>query len=115
MQMAGDLARLPARPVAQGQRSNRKRRDEVAAYRADRIGIVVACDPDPIAAALERDGRSSVRRRDANWAMPIVKAVAGCDDGPKRVSGEDQRQPRKRTGSGIGWQHHASRSEAETF
>ena len=63
--MAGDLAvaGFARRLVAERQRAERQRRGESAADAVRRVGIVIAGDPEPVAAALQRGERRAVGRR----------------------------------------------------
>ena len=76
MQMAGDLARRRAGGglMAERQRAERQRRGRHAADIPRRLGIVIAGDPDPVAAALQRRSvaRSLVadaRRPPPSWKL----------------------------------------------
>jgi hypothetical protein len=113
--MPRDLARGTARLVPEAQRAKGKHRGETAAHPDRRIGIVVAGDPDPFAAAPERPKRVAVGRQHARGAVPIVKAVAQRDHGLRRVASDDDGKPRQGGRGVIGGQQHAARREARTF
>ena len=95
--MAGDLAvgvlaparwrkvSAPTASVAQ----------EAAADALGRLGIVIAGDPDPVAAALQAAQRRAVGVGEARRAAAVVEAVAERDHHARRVA-RDQRASRAR-------------------
>ena len=95
MQMTGDLAvdraglrRVPEQQIADGQRRRETSRDMIR-----RIGIVVAGDPQPIAAALQRHQRGTVGIAEPQRPVPVMEAVAERDDGARRSSGRSVPPP----------------------
>jgi hypothetical protein len=95
MQMAGDFA--VARGCAEGSWRNVSGPSamtcgETPADILRRIGIVIAGDPDPIAAALQSLERCAADVRHAIRPAAIVKAVAERNDETRRIT-LDQHEP----------------------
>ena len=95
--MAGDLAVgfLTLRRVAEDQRPDRKHRGRNTAEVADRFGIVVAGDPDPVAAALQRAQHRAIVLRHTLRTAVVVEAVAERDHKPRRVTRDQRAKPRQ--------------------
>ena len=108
--MARDLAvaRLFGRLVAKRQRTERQNIGEPSANAVRRIGIVIAGDPDPIAAALEGFQRGAIAARHAQWAMVVVEVVAQGDHETRRVALNEAREPRQSRRCVVGRQQHAA-------
>ena len=85
------------RQVAKGQRADRQRRLERAADVVGRFGIVIAGDPDPVAAALQRAQMCRGRRRDSRAGPPPSwKLSPSAIDAARRVTRDQAREPRQR-------------------
>ncbi len=78
--MAGDLAMRAGRLVAEGDRADRDFIGDGAAEIARQHRIVIARDPDPVAAGLERGDGVAIVRRQPLMRGAIVKTVAERDD-----------------------------------
>ena len=116
MQMAGDLAAgALGRLVAEGERAERERRQEPPADAVGRIGIVVAGDPDPVAAALQAAQRRAVGVGEPRRPAAVVETVAERDHRARRVARDQPRQPRQRRRGVVRRQQHAARGEARAF
>lgn len=81
MEMAGDLAARTGRLVTESDRADRDFVGDGATEIARQHRIVIARDPDPVAAGLERCDRIAIVRRQPLMRGAVVKAVAECDDG----------------------------------
>ena len=82
MQVAGDLARRAGDGlVAQHERAERELLDDLAADRGRQRPVVVAGDPDPAPAVLQRGERGAVVGGEPLGPVEIVEAVAERDHG----------------------------------
>ena len=117
MQMAGDLAvaGIGRRLVAKHQRAERQNVGETAADAVGEIGIVIAGDPDPVAAALEQGERRTIAAAHARRSMIVMKAVAQRDDKTRRIALDQARQPRQRRRRIVRRQQHAALGEGRAF
>ena len=82
MQVAGDfaIARLRRRFVTERQRAERQGLGKPAADIVGRIGIVIAGDPQPVAAALQRFEPGAADVAHARRSAAVMKTVAQRDD-----------------------------------
>ena len=71
--------------MAERQRPDRERGGRHAAEAVDRLGIVVAGDPDPVAAALQRAERRAVLAPTVR-AVAVVEAVAQRKHRARRIA-----------------------------
>src|SRR6185437_1316655 len=86
MQMSGDLAVLPGRQMTEGERAERERDGETAADILRRFRIVIAGDPDPVAAALKRGKFRAVTVREPRRAAAVMEAIAKRNDATRRIT-----------------------------
>jgi hypothetical protein len=117
MQVAGDLtvAGFTRRLVAKGQRAERQRGGEFPADAVHRVGIMIAGNPQPIAAALQGGERRAVRRSHAQRPAAIVEAVAQCDHEPWRIAFDQARHSRQCRRCIVGRQQHAACGKRRAF
>ena len=55
----------------------------------ERVGIVIAGNPDPIASALQRGERVPIVRGHAAAAVAVMETIAECDHPPRRIAREE--------------------------
>lgn len=115
MQVAGDLALRAGRLVAEGDRADSDFVRDGAAEIARKDGIVIARNPDPVAACLKRGHGGAVLGRQALMRGAIVKAVAERDDDSRIMAGDDGSEPAQCGERVVGRQEHAAGGEARAF
>ena len=114
--MAGDLAiGVLFRLVAKRQRADLERRQKPPADAFGRFGIVVAGDPDPVAAALQAPQRRAIGVGEPRRAAAVVEAVAQRHHRARRVARDQRREPGQRGRGVVGRQQHATRGEARAL
>ena len=88
---------------------------EIAADAVGQVGIVIAGDPDPVAAALEQGERRTIAAAHARRSMTVMKAVAQRDDKTRHIALDQARQPRQRRRRIVRRQQHAALGEGRAF
>ena len=115
--MAGDLAARRCPPARGGSVSapslSVDKKPPADAF--GRIGIVVAGDPDPVAAALQASQRGAVGVGEPRRAAAVMEAVAERDHHARRIARDQRAEPRQRRRRVVGRQQHAARGEARAF
>ena len=76
---------------------------------------MIARDPDPIATALQRRKRHAADIGHARRPAAVVKAIAECDDEPRRIPLDETRQSAERRRRIVRRQEHAARREGRAF
>ena len=111
--MAGDLAAGALdRLVAERERAELERRKKPAADALGWVGIVVARDPDPVAAALQASQRGAVGVGQTRRTASVVEAVAQRHNHARRIARDQRREPCQRGRRVVGRQQHATGGEA---
>ena len=85
MQMAADFAGGAGRQMTEGQRAERQRFLEHAADAVGRLGIVIAGDPDPVAAALQSMQALAVGRHSRAGPPPSWKLSPSATTQARRI------------------------------
>ena len=101
--------------MAERERPDGDGRGECPADAVGRIGIVVAGDPDPVAAVLERRDRGAVRHGEARGTAAVMEAVAERDHASRRITHDQPREPGERRRGVIGRQQRAAPRKAGSF
>ena len=106
---------LRRRFVPEHQPADGERLDRIAGQAGRRLRIVVAGDPEPVAAGHQRgeidaDGVGQARR-----AVAIVKAVAEADDDPRAVVIDHRLQPEQRRRGVVRRNEHAAPRQRRAF
>src|SRR5579885_3784977 len=86
MQMAGNFSFRAGRQMPERDAAERERVVEYAADARDGRRIVVASEPDPLAAALQREQAIAVGARKPRRAAIVVEAVAESEDDARLVA-----------------------------
>ena len=109
MVVAGDLAGggVRQRGVAEGERAGAEL-GQVAAGEREGGGVVVAGDPDPVAAGHEREEARRVARGERGAGGAVVEAVAEADDGGRRERGDLGGEAVEGLGGLVGRQQRAA-------
>ena len=107
--------RLRRRLMPKRQTAERQNIGEPAADIVAPVGIVIAGDPDPIAAVLQRFERDAAAIAHSRRAAAIVKAVAERNDTTRRVALDEPGEPRQGRRRVVRRQQHAARGEGRTF
>ncbi len=110
--MAGDLASLALRFMPEGERPDRDCGREHAADTDGRIGIVVAGDPEPVAALLQGADRFAIFGTQPPRAVAIVETVAEREYRARPVAHDRFAKPRQRRRRVVGRQQRAMAREA---
>ena len=115
VQMAGDLARNAARQMAEGQRADRQFGDKAAADIGGGFGIVIAGDPDPVAAALQGVQGAAVAVGKPRRTAAVMETVAQRHDDARRVVRDQPGEARQCGGAVVRRQQLPARGIARTL
>ena len=115
MQVAGDLAEGARWLVAEGDRTDADFAGDDAAEVGRQRRIVIARNPDPVAAGLHRRDGAAIDIGQAPMRVAVMKAVAERDDRAGIVTCDHGGEPAQRRGGVVGRQQYAARGEARAF
>ena len=115
MQMTADFTGCVARQVTEGQRTQGQAVSVRAPDTVRRFGIVIAGEPDPLAAALHAAQAFAIAIAMPRRAAAVVKTVAECHDTARPVIRNQMRQTSQRARGVVGRQQLPTRGKARAF
>ena len=101
--------------MAERQRAERERAREHAADALARIGVVIAGDPHPVAAALQLMKLRAVGRGKPGGAAAVVEIVAERDHDAGGIARDDRAESFQRRRGIIGRHQHAAHGKGRAF
>ncbi len=101
--------------MTEGERADGEGGNAGAGEVAGEVPIVVAGDPDPIAAGLQSGERGAVPRRQSTGATVVVEAVAQGHHGAGLEARDQRSKPGKGLAGIVGRQHLPAAGEGRTL